>query len=220
MAANIKPLVLYGAALFPPNPFKVHTILKELDLPYESKDVLFDAVKKPEYTALNPNGRLPTLYDPNTDITLWESGAIIQYIIDKYDKDHKLSFPAGTKEAYLLNQWLHFQMSGQGPYYGQAAWFKRYHPEQIPSAIERYEKEIQRVTKVLDTHLEGKEYLVGNKCTYADLAFVAWQSNGPWLWGDYDVEKAAPNAAAWMARLSSRPAVAALLEQKWKEMPK
>jgi glutathione S-transferase len=62
-------------------------------------------------------------------------------------------------------------MSGQGPYYGQAAWFTKFHPENVPSAIKRYKTEIKRVISVLDNVLQGKEYLVGNKLTIADIAF-------------------------------------------------
>jgi glutathione S-transferase len=63
----------------------------------------------------------PAIIDPNTDLTLWESGAIIQYLIEQYDTERKLSYDS-LHEKHLLNQWLHFQMSGQGPYYSQLAW--------------------------------------------------------------------------------------------------
>lgn len=71
-------------------------------------------VKKPEFLALNPNGRLPCIEDPNTGVKLWESGAIIEYLIEKYDQDHKISFEAGTNNHYLTKQWLYFQTTGQG----------------------------------------------------------------------------------------------------------
>lgn len=71
-------------------------------------------------------------------------------------------------------QWLLFQVSGQGPYYGQASWFHKFHPERLPSAVERYVKEVERVIGVLDTWLQDHEWLVGNKVTYADLAFVPY----------------------------------------------
>jgi glutathione S-transferase len=95
--------------------------LEELGVPYELKSFKFDDVKKKPFTDINPNGRVPAIEDPNTDLTLWESGAIVQYIIDQYDTKHVLSY--GTvKEKALCNQWLMFQMSGQGPYWGQASW--------------------------------------------------------------------------------------------------
>ena len=69
-------------------------------------------------------------------------------------------------------QWLFFQSSGQGPYYGQAAWFTFYHPEKVPSAVERYQNEIKRVLGVLDGVLAKSEWLVAGKTTIADLSFV------------------------------------------------
>lgn len=78
---------------------------------------------------------------------------------------------------------LFFQVSGQGPYFGQAAWFKKFHHEQLPSAIERYSKEVNRVTGVLETQLSQQKekypdgdgpWLVGNKKTYADISFIMW----------------------------------------------
>lgn len=119
MTSQIKPLQLYGGILGP-NPGKVSILLTELDLPFEPVEIAMSDVKNPEYTALNPNGRLPTLIDPNTGFKIWESGAIIEYVIEKYDPDHTLSYPQGTEEYYHCKQFLMFQMSGQGPYYGQA----------------------------------------------------------------------------------------------------
>ena len=91
-----------------PNLPKVAIILDELNIPKEIDPVPFSDVKKPAYLAINPNGRLPAIYDPNTDLTLWESGAIVEYLVDKYDPEHKLSFPAGSSDAYHAKQWLFF----------------------------------------------------------------------------------------------------------------
>jgi glutathione S-transferase len=121
-------------------------------------------LKKPPFEKLNPNGRVPAIEDPNTGITLWESGAIVEYLVETYDTKHSLTY-ASSPEKYFVKQWLHFQISGQGPYFGQAAWFEKFHPEKIESARERYKNEIKRVLKVLDKHLEtsGKGFLVGDK---------------------------------------------------------
>ncbi|KAF3395704.1 Glutathione S-transferase 2 [Penicillium rolfsii] len=156
MTDELKPIKIYGG-FFGPNPFKVSIILHELGLPVEEIPTDFIQIKTPAYEALNPNGRLPTIQDPNTGITLWESGAIIEYLIEKYDKDHRISFAPGSVEAHHARQFLHFQMSGQGPYYGQAVWFKRYHPERVQSAVDRYIKEIRRVSKVLDGILSKQD---------------------------------------------------------------
>ena len=107
-------------------------------------------------------------------------------------------------------------MSGQGPYFGQATWFKNFHPEKLPSVIDRYEKEIRRVTMVLDRHLSDKQWLVGDKCSYADLAFV------PWYWalvslGDEfsaALDKDYPNWKAWNERLNARPVVKTAAESR------
>lgn len=104
---------------------------------------------------------MPTLEDPNTGITLWESSAIIKYLIDTYDKNNKLSIPT-FPEKYVLDQMLLFQATGQGPYYGQWVFFYMSMPEN-KQALERYEEQSIRVWSVLDKLLEGKEYLVGNK---------------------------------------------------------
>lgn len=164
--------------------------------------------------------RVPCIEDPNTGIILWESGAILEYLLDTYDSEGKLSF-ASSPEKYYAKQYLHYQASGQGPYHGQAAWFANFHPEKIPSAIDRYRNEIRRVTKVLDGILTGKEYLVGERCSYADLAFVPWATLVPSLLGGVEkeeIERETPNYSAWIDRLTARPAVKKVLEEKAEAM--
>ncbi|KAL9133019.1 MAG: hypothetical protein Q9175_005801 [Cornicularia normoerica] len=174
-------------------------------------------VKAKPYTDKNPNGRVPAIDDPNTGITLWESGAIIEYLIDRYDTSHSLTYTS-FPEKYYCKQYLHFQSSGQGPYFGQAAWFNNFHPEQVQSAKDRYAGEIKRVTMVLDTILKGNEYLVGDKCTYADLSFVTWYQLAPYITGEtkIDFKGDYPHYYAWMERLTARPAVKKVLEDKQK----
>ncbi|MDI1492542.1 MAG: glutathione S- transferase, nitrogen catabolite repression regulator [Ramalina farinacea] len=184
MSTSMKPIKVWGEG--GPNPPKVGFILEELALSYETVRVALSDVKGAEYVAINPNGRLPAIYDPNTDITLWESDAILEYIIERYDTDHKLSFAPGTPEYYYTKQWLFFQASGQGPYYGQVVWFIKYHPEPQPSALKRYVDEINRVTGVLEGQLARQKekygaagdgpWLVGDKFSVADLAFIPWQA--------------------------------------------
>jgi len=132
-------------------------------------------VKGAEHVKHNPNGRIPTIIDhDNNDFTLWESTTIIRYLVERYDKDRKISFPTNSNESFLIDQWMTFQASGQGPYFGQITWFKLRHPEKFPSAIERYQKEALRVVSVLDSVLAKQKYLVGNKLTIADLSFYSW----------------------------------------------
>lgn len=78
--STIKPIKVWGKG--GPNPPKVAILLEELGVPYEAIAVPLADVKKPEYLAVNPNGHLPSIYDPNTDLTLWESGAIVEYLIE------------------------------------------------------------------------------------------------------------------------------------------
>jgi len=163
---------------------------------------------------------VPALIDPNNnDFVIWESGAIIEYLVEKYDKEHKLSFPQGSNEYYETKQWLYFQTSGQGPYFGQAAWFSFFHPEKLPSARERYLKEVQRVTAVLNGFLKGKETLVGNKVTFADLAFLPWyqtaerlDTEGTGFWEE--LVKANPEWKRWFDKLLVRPAVEKVFKEK------
>jgi glutathione S-transferase len=231
-------LYAYGAS---PNPWKVAIILEELGLPYEF--VMLPSIadaKKPEYTSLNPNGRVPALIDTNKEnLVLWEvgshvsisaldcslnladtclkiskSGAIIDYLIAEYDPEHTLQYST-FREKYVTRCWEHFQMSGQGPYFGQAAWFSKYHSEKLPSAIERYFKEIERVLGVVDGHLEkqGTDYLVGDKITYADLMWVPYFHILKMIVPDLDLSQW-KSWGAWMERLCSRPATSRVLEKQ------
>jgi len=117
---------------------------------------------------------------------------------------------------------LFFQASGQGPYFGQAAWFKKFHHEQLPSAIERYSKEVNRVTSVLETQLSQQKekfsdgdgpWLVGNKRTYADIAFIPWHviiqmviDKDAFNEDDY------PNVKEWITKLKNAEATKKVLE--------
>lgn len=94
-------------------------ILEELHVPYTMKLLETSELKSPNFEAINPNGKVPAIVDPNTQVTLWESGAIIQYLLENYDKDCSISFKS-VPEKYQVDQWLFFQASGQGPYFGQA----------------------------------------------------------------------------------------------------
>jgi len=215
-----KPILLYSRP-GGPNPWKVALILEELGLNYKRQTVPASQIKSEPFISVNPNGRVPAIEDPNTGITLWESNAIIEYLVDQYDKDNKISFST-LPEKYLLKQWATFQVSGQGPYYGQAAWFKRFHSESLPSAKTRYLNEVKRVVGVLDKYLEGKEWLVGNKCTYADLVFVNWDSMIPFIFmkgdGDdvpdeFDI-KEYPNFKRWHESMTSRPSFTKTMADK------
>lgn len=119
---------------------QVIVVLEELGVPYEIESIKFENIKKEPFINVNPNGRVPgmsicpnrsnplpmltpelAIEDPNTGITLWESGAILGYLIRQYDTENRISYE-GLKEQTLCGQWLAFQISGQGPYFGQCTW--------------------------------------------------------------------------------------------------
>lgn len=216
MPSQLQPIKLWGQS--GPNPPKVSIILEELGIPYEVTPVVGSEVKRPEYIAINPNGRVPAIHDPNTCITLWESGAILEYLIEAYDKKHQLSFAPGTPESYHAKQWLYFSSTGQGPYYGQASWFKKFHSEKVPSAIERYAKEVNRVSGVLNGHLAQQKqdhgassdgpWLVGDKYSYADIAFIPWQKliELALTKDEYNVDDF-PYVKEWLDKMTERTAV-------------
>ena len=222
MPSQIKPIQVYGQA--GPNPRKVAIILQELSLPHETIQIPVEDVKKPAFLAINPNGRIPAIHDPNTDLTLWESGAIVEYLIERYDTHHRLSFAPGTSDSYHAKQWFFFQATGQGPYYGQASWFKKYHHEQLPTALERYVKEVDRVTGVLEGHLATQKtqnrkdasesagpWLVGNKMSYADLAFVPYQTMIYMILSKEEYnEDNFPHVKQWLGRMHACKSVQAV----------
>ncbi|KAH8100292.1 glutathione S-transferase C-terminal-like protein [Cristinia sonorae] len=200
-----------------PNGWKVTYLLNELGLEYETKYLNSQKGehKAPEFLKINPNGRLPALVDhKNGDFAVWESAAILIYLTDKYDTEKKFTFTEGN-EKYELLQWLFFQMSGQGPYFGQGFWFTFFHPEKVPSAVERYQNEAKRVLGVLESVLSKKEWLVGGKVTIADIAFVPWNNSLKGLLGaDFDFEKEFPATAKWHDKIINLPGVKAGIEEK------
>ena len=222
MSSQLKPIKLYGIG--GPNPPKVAMALEELGLPYEPIFIPISDVKGEEYTKINPNGRLPSIYDPNTDLTLWESAAIVLYLVERYDTDHKISFPRGSNEAFQAQQWLFFQASGQGPYYGQSIYFARYHSEKVPSTEDRFNKEINRVTGVLEGWLAKQDqnsgpWLVGGKYSYADLSFINWQSGiGKFLAKETFDPDQFPHVKKWLGNIEARAAIKSVLEENERVM--
>lgn len=231
MPTSIKPIQLYGGILGP-NPLKVGILLALLDLPYEAVPITFAKVKEPEYVAINPNGRLPSIHDPNTGLTIWESGAIVEYLIERYDSEEprKLSFPKWSAEAEEARSFLYLQTTGQAPYYGQAFWFMKYHGEKIQSAIDRYINEAKRVSGVLENWLvKQKEthkdnigdgpWLVGNKMSYADIVFIPWQRAAHTRFAELGFESTDfPHVNEWLERMCAQKAAQTVLDSADKQM--
>ncbi|PIL28384.1 hypothetical protein GSI_09535 [Ganoderma sinense ZZ0214-1] len=225
---------LYTTKGLAPNGWKVMIVLEELGLDYHPVFLDFSKGehKAEAHTQHNPNGRIPTLIDhKNGDLTVWESDAILTYLADKYDPAHKLSFARAEDKIHQL-QWLFFQASGQGPYFGQAGWFLFFASEKLPSAIERYQKEVIRVLGVLEKALSsvpssasapapasahgGVPYLVGGKASVADLSFILWNeiavSRLVKDFEGFDFGRDFPATYKWHTALTGRPAVEKVLE--------
>ncbi len=195
---------LYYAAT--PNGHKVKLFLEEAGLAYRQVQVnLHDGDQfKPEFLAISPNNKIPAIidHDPKDKegpLPVFESGAILLYLAEKSGK----FLPAGLRERIEINEWLFWQVGGLGPMAGQVHHFKKFATERVPYAIERYEKEVNRLYKVLDKRLEGRDFLVG-EYSIADMATYPWivphETHGQRL-------EDSPNLKAWFERISARPAV-------------
>lgn len=185
-----------------PNGWKVSILLEELGVPYRVTPIaLTDRVQKQDwYVALNPNGRIPTLIDHEAgDFAVFESGAILLYLAEKYGR----FIPADAKDRSRVIQWVMWQMSGLGPMMGQATVFTRYFDEKLPSVIDRYVRESQRLFGVLDAQLAARDYLVGDY-SIADIACFPWIRGHDWAGVDIS---AFSNILRWYDRIAERPAV-------------
>ncbi|CAK7234205.1 Glutathione S-transferase 2 [Sporothrix bragantina] len=217
MARTKTRIVAYVAQV--PDCVKITTLLEELELDYEMRlvDVSKAEQKEPWFLAVNPNGRVPALSDvlpDGTALNLFESGSIMQYLVERYDTCHKISYPKGTAQAFQTSSWLFFQTSGLGPIMGQAMHFTRFAPgtgEGTPTPAYdypryRYRTEVNRLFRVLDTALSRSSsgYLVGDRCTIADLALWPWVVSDFWAGVSRDVY---PHLQQWEQRMAARPGV-------------
>jgi glutathione S-transferase len=190
-----------------PNGFKASVTLEELGLEYETKHIKIStgAQKKPDFLKINPNGRIPAMVDHSADdLRVFETGSIMLYLCEYYDKEHKL-LPADRKNRTEAINWLMWQMGGLGPMQGQANHFTRYAPERVQYGIDRYTNETRRLYKVLDTALDGKEFLVDNKFSIADIASYCWVVSAQWAIEGFEYDEF-PNMKAWKERIDARPA--------------
>ena len=191
---------LYTAAT--PNGKKVSIMLEELGAAYKVHPLnLFELEhKEPWFLKINPNGKIPAIVDNDDGTAVFESGAILIYLADKFG-----SFlpPVGDRPRTTCIQWLMFQMSAVGPMQGQLNVFLKYTPEKIPYAIRRYAEETKRIYSVLDKKLSGAEYLAG-EYSIADMATWPWINACDWIGMDLE---AFPNLSRWRATVGERPAV-------------
>lgn len=197
-----KDIHLYTAATM--NGWKPVVFLEEAEIDYDLTFIDFSKreQKSEWYMELNPNGRIPTIVDrSNNDFAVFESGAILWYLAEKYGKF--LSEDANTKSLTL--QWLMFQMGGVGPMMGQAMYFQRIaapagHEE--PFAIKRYVEESRRLLEVLDSRLAQSEFLAGDSYSIADMANYTWARC--YYWAKVSVD-GLPNLQRWFDAIDARP---------------
>ncbi|KAH6630695.1 glutathione S-transferase [Chaetomium sp. MPI-SDFR-AT-0129] len=193
-----------------PNGLKLHIALAELGLDYKLVPIaLFkNEQKEPWFTEINPNGRIPAITDKTADgveLKIFESGAVLEYLVATYDKNHLISYPYGSKEHWETISWLMWQMSGLGPMMGQANVFTRSTVGVHQYSIDRYVNESRRLLRVLDGHLEkkGAKFVVGDRVTIADIAIWPWVSairySGLRSIEDY------PSVSKWFWGLLERP---------------
>jgi GST-like protein len=186
-----------------PNGRKASIMLEEVELPYNVHkiDITKNDQFTPEFVAINPNSKIPAIVDHDTGITVFESGAILIYLAEKTGK----LLPTADKERFQVLSWLMLQMGSVGPMFGQLNHFKKFAPEKIPYAIERYEKETLRLYGVLDKQLMEREYLCGDY-SIADIATYPWVAIYEFQGLTLDSH---PNLKRWVETMQQRPAVQA-----------
>ncbi|MBU1375378.1 MAG: glutathione S-transferase N-terminal domain-containing protein [Alphaproteobacteria bacterium] len=196
-----------------PNGVKVSIMLEEIGLAYEPHLIDFgaDDQKTPEFLSLNPNGKIPAILDPDgpgaKPLALFESGAILVYLAEKTGK--LLSADPATRYETLA--WVMWQMGGPGPMFGQLGFFNKFAGREYEDKrpLERYVAESRRLLGVLETRLEGRQWIMGDDYTIADVSLLGWVRNlvgfyeaGPLV--AFDKLKTVP---AWLERGLARPAV-------------
>jgi GSH-dependent disulfide-bond oxidoreductase len=188
-----------------PNPTKVALFLEEAALPYEAipvdtrKGRQFD----PAYLAINPNGKVPAIVD--SDVTVFDSNAILLYLAEKTGKFLPANTPAARGE---LLSWLMLVATGVGPFSGQAVHFRHFAPEKVPYAHNRYQYEAERHYGILDARLATRRYLVGETYTIVDMAAWGWARMVPYMLGGEDAWAKFPNVKRLLDEISARPAAA------------
>ena len=196
-----------------PNGVKVSIMLEEAGLPYEPHLVRFDAHEQlsPEFVSVSPNNKIPAILDPQgpggKPLPLFESGAILIYLAEKSG----LLMAADPAARYETIQWLMFQMGGIGPMFGQLGFFHKFAGKEIADKrpLERYVAESKRLLGVVETRLDGRQWIMDDQYTIADISMLGWVRNLVGFYGArelvaFDDLKRVP---AWLERGLARPAV-------------
>jgi GST-like protein len=206
------PELLQLYSLNTPNGVKVSIMLEEIGLPYEAHlvDIAADESWTPEFLSLNPNGKIPAIIDPDgpdgTPLGLAESGAILIYLADKSGS----LLPSGNRR-YETIQWVMWQMGHVGPMFGQVGFFHKFAGREWEDKrpLQRYADESKRLLEMLDQRLDGREWVMGEDYTIADIALLGWVRN---LVNFYQAADLVDyhnlgNVDAWLKRGLARPAV-------------
>lgn len=196
-----------------PNGVKVSIMLEETGLPYEPHFINIgqNETWTPEFLSLNPNGKIPSIIDPDgpggKPLPLFESGAILLYLAEKTGK----FLPSDPARRYETIQWVFFQMAAVGPMFGQLGFFHKFAGREIEDKrpLERYRNESKRLLGVLETRLEGRDWIMGEEYTIADISLLGWVRNLIGFYGagelvEFDSLNRVP---AWLERGLARPAV-------------
>ena len=185
---------------------KATIMMEECELEYKIHpiDISTDIQFSEDFVKVNPNSKIPAIVDPDgpngRPFTVIESGAILMYLAEKTG----LFLPVEMQRKYEVIQWVMFQMGGIGPIFGQVHHFKRAAKEKVPYAINRYFKECRRLYGVLDSRLEGREYIANNEVSIADFCTVPWVFRHDWQEIDLDEFK---NVKRWYDNMMQRPAL-------------
>jgi len=197
-----------------PNGVKVSIALEEIgDLPYEphAVNIMKNETFTPEFTTLNPNSKIPAIIDPSgpggKPFGLFESGAILVYLAEKTGK----LMSRDPVRRYETMEWVLFQMANVGPIFGQVGFFNKFAGKQIEDKrpLQRYVNETKRLLGVLEAHLGGKQWIMGDEFTIADIALFGWVRtiNGFYEAGDLVEWSKLKSVPAWLDRGLARPAV-------------
>jgi GST-like protein len=188
-----------------PNGRKVSIALEELGLAYNTHpiNITKDEQFEPAFLKISPNNKIPAIVDPDgpggAPIEMFETGAILIYLAEKTGKLQ----PNDARARYVMLQWLMWQMGNYGPMLGQAHHFRRFAPEKIPYAVDRYSNEARRLYGVLDQRLGEAAYLAGDY-SIADIATFPWAARHEWQ--GIELEDY-PNVLRWYNAIAARPAV-------------
>jgi GST-like protein len=184
-----------------PNGRKVSIMLEECALDYKTHaiDISKDEQFAPEFLKISPNNRIPAIVDNDNGLSLFESGAILQYLAQKTGK----FWTAEGEAHWRTTEWLMWQMGGAGPMLGQVHHFVKFNKGKAPYAEERYSKEAKRLYGVLDRRLAEADYVAGDY-SIADMSIWPWISR--FEWQNIDMS-AYPNLQRWYTAIAARPAV-------------